>query len=100
MGLVVFTVVVMRDGSSVGSIWMQEVYVWLHSFIFIRCITVKYIDADMPIGEISKTTPQHNYKNMKPYIYLLHPYKTNAKSVAHYYYSENKMHDRKGKDPT
>ena len=34
MVLVVFTVVVMRYGFSVGYIWMQEAYVWLHSFIF------------------------------------------------------------------
>ena len=34
MVLLVFTVVVMRYGFSVGFIWMQEAYVWLHSFIF------------------------------------------------------------------
>src|SRR5210317_990630 len=34
MVLLVFTVVVMRYGFSVGFIWMQEIYVWLHSFIF------------------------------------------------------------------
>ena len=34
MVLVVFTVVVMRYGFSIGFIWMQEAYVWLHSFIF------------------------------------------------------------------
>ena len=34
MVAVVFTVVVLRYGFSIGFIWMQEVYVWLHSFIF------------------------------------------------------------------
>ena len=30
----VFLVVVLRYGFSIGFIWMQESYVWLHSFIF------------------------------------------------------------------
>ena len=34
MVLVVFTVVVLRYGFNIGFIWMQEVYVWLHSFVF------------------------------------------------------------------
>ena len=34
MVLIVFTVVVLRYGFSIGFIWMQEIYVWLHSFIF------------------------------------------------------------------
>ena len=34
MVIVVFTVVVMRYGFNVGFIWMQEIYVWLHSFVF------------------------------------------------------------------
>ena len=34
MVAVVFSVVVLRYGFSIGFIWMQEVYVWLHSFIF------------------------------------------------------------------
>ena len=34
MVIVVFTVVVLRYGFNVGFIWMQEVYVWLHSFVF------------------------------------------------------------------
>ena len=34
MVIVVFTVVVLRYGFNIGFIWMQEVYVWLHSFIF------------------------------------------------------------------
>ena len=33
MVIVVFTVVVLRYGFNIGFIWMQEVYVWLHSFI-------------------------------------------------------------------
>ena len=34
MVIIVFTVVVLRYGFSIGFIWMQEIYVWLHSFIF------------------------------------------------------------------
>ena len=34
MVIVVFSVVVLRYGFSIGFIWMQEIYVWLHSFIF------------------------------------------------------------------
>ena len=34
MVLVVFAVVVLRYGFNIGFIWMQEVYVWLHSFVF------------------------------------------------------------------
>ena len=34
MVIVVFTVVVLRYGFNIGFIWMQEVYVWLHSFVF------------------------------------------------------------------
>ena len=34
MVIVVFTVVVLRYGFNIGFIWMQEVYVWLHSFTF------------------------------------------------------------------
>ena len=34
MVITVFTVVVLRYGFSIGFIWMQEIYVWLHSFIF------------------------------------------------------------------
>ena len=34
MVLVVFTVVVLRYGFNIGFIWMQEVYVCLHSFVF------------------------------------------------------------------
>ena len=34
MVLVVFTVVALRYGFNIGFIWMQEVYVWLHSFVF------------------------------------------------------------------
>ncbi len=34
MVLIVFSVVVLRYGFSIGFIWMQEIYVWLHSFIF------------------------------------------------------------------
>ena len=38
MVMVVFTVVVLRYGFSIGFIWMQEIYVWLHSFIL--CLVV------------------------------------------------------------
>ena len=34
MVIVVFSVVVLRYGFSIGFIWMQEIYDWLHSFIF------------------------------------------------------------------
>ena len=34
MVIVVLTVVVLRYGFNIGFIWMQEVYVWLHSFVF------------------------------------------------------------------
>ena len=42
MVIVVFTVVVLRYGFNIGFIWMQEVYVWLHSFVFMLGAGVTY----------------------------------------------------------
>jgi len=35
--LVCFAVVVLRYGFSLGFIWMQELYVWLHAIVFTGC---------------------------------------------------------------
>jgi len=35
MVLNVFVVVALRYGFSVGRIWMQELYVWTHAFVFL-----------------------------------------------------------------
>ena len=43
MVIVVFTVVVLRYGFNIGFIWMQEVYVWLHSFVFMLCAGFTYL---------------------------------------------------------
>ena len=43
MVIVVFTVVVLRYGFNIGFIWMQEVYVWLHSFVFMLGAGFNYL---------------------------------------------------------
>ena len=63
MVLLVFTVVVMRYGFSVGFIWMQEAYVWLHSFIFMLGSGFTYLETNM--SELMFFIVMHQ-KNIKP----------------------------------
>ena len=59
MVIVVFTVVVLRYGFNIGFIWMQEVYVWLHSFVFMlgagfTYLTNEHVRIDVFYREASK----------------------------------------------
>jgi len=57
--LVCFLVVVLRYGFSLGFIWMQELYVWLHAIVFTGCAGYalkhdKHVRVDIFYARMSK----------------------------------------------
>jgi TRAP-type mannitol/chloroaromatic compound transport system permease small subunit len=77
MVLVVFTVVVMRYGFSVGFIWMQEVYVWLHSFIFMLGSGFTYLANEHVRIDVFYRDASNKYKatvDLLGNIFLLAPF--------------------------
>ena len=77
MVLVVFTVVVMRYGFSIGFIWMQEVYVWLHSFIFMLGSGFTYLANEHVRIDVFYRDASNKYKaavDLLGNIFLLAPF--------------------------
>jgi len=77
MVAVVFTVVVLRYGFSIGFIWMQEVYVWLHSFIFMLGSGFTYLANEHVRIDVFYREASNKYKawvNLIGNIFLLSPF--------------------------
>jgi len=77
MVLVVFTVVVMRYGFSIGFIWMQEAYVWLHSFIFMLGSGFTYLANEHVRIDVFYRNASERYKaivDLVGNIFLLTPF--------------------------
>jgi len=77
MVAVVFTVVVLRYGFSIGFIWMQEVYVWLHSFIFMLGSGFTYLANEHVRIDVFYREASDKYKawvNLIGNIFLLSPF--------------------------
>ena len=77
MVLVVFTVVVMRYGFSIGFIWMQEAYVWLHSFIFMLGSGFTYLANEHVRIDVFYRNASERYKatvDLIGNIFLLTPF--------------------------
>ena len=77
MVAVVFTVVVLRYGFSIGFIWMQEVYVWLHSFIFMLGIVFTYLANEHVRIDVFYREASEKYKawvNLIGNVFLLSPF--------------------------
>ena len=76
MVAVVFTVVVLRYGFSIGFIWMQEVYVWLHSFIFMLGSGFTYLANEHVRIDVFYREASEKYKawvNLIGNVFLLSP---------------------------
>jgi len=84
MVLVVFTVVVMRYGFSIGFIWMQEAYVWLHSFIFMLGSGFTYLANEHVRIDVFYRNASERYKAivdlvgniffLTPFLYIIWKY--------------------------
>ena len=77
MVAVVFTVVVLRYGFSIGFIWMQEVYVWLHSFIFMLGSGFTYLANEHVRIDVFYREASEKYKswvNLIGNVFLLSPF--------------------------
>ncbi len=77
MVVVVFSVVVLRYGFSIGFIWMQEVYVWLHSFIFMLGSGFTYLANEHVRIDVFYREASEKYKawvNLIGNIFLLSPF--------------------------
>ena len=77
MVAVVFTVVVLRYGFSIGFIWMQEVYVWLHSFIFMLGSGFTYLANEHVRIDVFYREASEKYKawvNLICNVFLLSPF--------------------------
>jgi len=77
MVAVVFTVVVLRYGFSIGFIWMQEIYVWLHSFIFMLGSGFTYLANEHVRIDVFYREASEKYKawvNLIGNIFLLSPF--------------------------
>ena len=77
MVAVVFSVVVLRYGFSIGFIWMQEVYVWLHSFIFMLGSGFTYLANEHVRIDVFYREASDKYKawvNLIGNIFLLSPF--------------------------
>ena len=77
MVAVVFAVVVLRYGFSIGFIWMQEVYVWLHSFIFMLGSGFTYLANEHVRIDVFYREASEKYKawvNLIGNIFLLSPF--------------------------
>jgi TRAP-type mannitol/chloroaromatic compound transport system permease small subunit len=84
MVIVVFTVVVMRYGFSIGFIWMQEVYVWLHSFIFMLGSGFTYLANEHVRIDVFYRDASNKYKAtvdllgnfflLAPFLYIIWKY--------------------------
>ena len=77
MVAVVFAVVVLRYGFSIGFIWMQEVYVWLHSFIFMLGSGFTYLANEHVRIDVFYREASEKYKawvNLIGNVFLLSPF--------------------------
>jgi TRAP-type mannitol/chloroaromatic compound transport system permease small subunit len=77
MVAVVFTVVVLRYGFSIGFIWMQEIYVWLHSFIFMLGSGFTYLANEHVRIDVFYREASEKYKawvNLIGNVFLLSPF--------------------------
>ena len=77
MVMVVFTVVVLRYGFSIGFIWMQEIYVWLHSFIFMLGSGFTYLANEHVRIDVYYRDASEKYKawvNLIGNVFLLTPF--------------------------
>ena len=77
MVVVVFTVVVLRYGFSIGFIWMQEIYVWLHSFIFMLGSGFTYLANEHVRIDVYYRDASEKYKawvNLIGNVFLLTPF--------------------------
>ena len=84
MVIVVFTVVVLRYGFNIGFIWMQEVYVWLHSFVFMlgagfTYLANEHVRIDVFYREASKKYKATvdlfgNFFLLLPFLYIIWNY--------------------------
>ena len=77
MVIVVFTVVVLRYGFNIGFIWMQEVYVWLHSFVFMLGAGFTYLANEHVRIDVFYREASNKYKatvNLFGNIFLLLPF--------------------------
>ena len=77
MVAVVFAVVVLRYGFSIGFIWMQEVYVWLHSFIFMLGSGFTYLANEHVRIDVFYREAYEKYKewvNLIGNVFLLSPF--------------------------
>ena len=77
MVAVVFAVVVLRYGFSIGFIWMQEVYVWLHSFIFMLGSGFTYLANEHVRIDVFYREASEKYKawvNLISNVFLLSPF--------------------------
>jgi TRAP-type mannitol/chloroaromatic compound transport system permease small subunit len=77
MVMVVFTVVVLRYGFNIGFIWMQESYVWLHSFVFMLGSGYTYLSNEHVRIDVFYRDASQKYKNLVDLIgniFLLLPF--------------------------
>ena len=84
MVIVVFTVVVMRYGFNVGFIWMQEIYVWLHSFVFMLGAGFTYLANEHVRIDVFYRDASDKYKSivdligniilLLPFLYIIWKY--------------------------
>ena len=84
MVTVVFAVVVLRYGFSIGFIWMQEVYVWLHSFIFMLGSGFTYLANEHVRIDVFYREASEKYKawvnlignvfSLSPFLYIIWVY--------------------------
>ena len=84
MVIVVFTVVVLRYGFNIGFIWMQEVYVWLHSFVFMLGAGFTYLANEHVRIDVFYRGASKKYKSivdllgniflLLPFLYLIWSY--------------------------
>jgi len=77
MFIVVFTVVVLRYGFNIGFIWIQEVYVWLHSFVFMLGAGFTYLANDHVRIDVFYREASKKYKaivDLLGNIFLLLPF--------------------------
>jgi TRAP-type mannitol/chloroaromatic compound transport system permease small subunit len=84
MVVVVFTVVLLRYGFSIGFIWMQESYVWLHSFIFMLGSGFTYLADEHVRIDVFYREASDKYKSivdlvgniflLLPFLYIIWKY--------------------------
>ena len=84
MVIVVFSVVVLRYGFSIGFIWMQEIYVWLHSFIFMMGSGFTYLANEHVRIDVFYRDASAKYKatvDILGNIFILIPYLYNQSKL-------------------